>query len=198
MAERARHDLLARRSDAGSTTNWNAFVEQQRDHQPADHAEDDQRVGVLELVALEPLRVQHEPPVEREADRAEHEEREHVLRQRVEQVERLSAEAARTRTLERLPLSRISTVPAVSTMKPQKIERVHRAGDRVSRKIFVCAMPIGDHVAQPHERIVRRDRPVSRSACSETSRCTLSAKKPAASSSTTRKIAFWVCMAPKL
>ncbi len=84
----ARHDLL--RSNVASRTEICACVgEQQRHHQPADQAQDDDRVGVLELVPLEARRVNHQPAIQRECHGGDDERRERVLRKRIEEVERL-------------------------------------------------------------------------------------------------------------
>ena len=104
--------------------------EQQRHHQPADHAEDDQRVGVLELVALEAR-----AGAARAAGRARTPTAPMTSTanascdRRVELVERLAAGTARMRSLRNTPWIRISTVPAVSTMKPQKIVACIAPGD---------------------------------------------------------------------
>ena len=44
---------------------------------------------MLDTVALEPLRMQHEASVEREGDGGEHENGERVLRKRVQRVQRM-------------------------------------------------------------------------------------------------------------
>ena len=52
------------------------------------HAENDQRVGVLELVAFEAARVQDQAAIERERDRGNHERREAVLREAIQLIQR--------------------------------------------------------------------------------------------------------------
>ena len=123
------------RTPSGCTTSRNAFDQQQRDHQPADHAEDDQRVGVLELVALEPPRMQHEPPIEREADRAEDEQREHVLRQRVDAVERRRGRNSANENRGNTPCDQDLDRAGREHHEAPEDQRVHRAGDRIAEDL---------------------------------------------------------------
>ena len=65
LRDAARDDLLGPER-GGSSDELAGVRQQQRHHQAADHAENDQRVGVLELVALEAARMQHQPAIKRE------------------------------------------------------------------------------------------------------------------------------------
>jgi len=54
--------------DDGSAANWQALANSSVTIRLADHTENDQRVGVLELIAFETLGVEHQPAIEGEAD----------------------------------------------------------------------------------------------------------------------------------
>ena len=96
---------------------------------------------MLEVIAFETTRVENEPAEVGEADRADHEEGEDILRRRVELVDRAWQNQRERESAEERAWMRISIVPAVSTMKPQKIRAC--IGPAIgSRKILVCAMPM--------------------------------------------------------
>ena len=86
--ERARDELL-RTNGFRLQDRQECIREEQRHHQAGDQAEDDVRVEVLDAVTLESLRMQYEAPIERKRDGGEHEDREGVLRERVQCIERM-------------------------------------------------------------------------------------------------------------
>jgi hypothetical protein len=69
--------------DAGarllSGDNREGVQQEQRDHERRDHRQDQQRVPLLELIALQPLRAQHEAAIEQPGHGSEHEQRERLL-----------------------------------------------------------------------------------------------------------------------
>ena len=119
-------------------------------HQRGDSAENQIRVAVLELVALETWRMQHEPPVECECDRAEHEEAEEVLRDGVELVERCRKKVVRERW--EASVQQQLDRPHGEHAEAPEDERVHRTRDRVTQNLLLQDRD-RDDVLESYERV---------------------------------------------
>jgi hypothetical protein len=86
QADRHQASVAGRRGRIGDRLH--RAGEDQRRHQDRDHREDHDRLDRLDAVALQPLRLHHHAPVDQEADGRQDEQREQLLRQGVEPVQR--------------------------------------------------------------------------------------------------------------
>ena len=97
--------------------------------------------------------MEDEPPIQREAHRADHEEREDVLRQRVDAVERVGQDQREGELREDAGDHDLDRASREDHEAPED-QRVHRAGNGIAEDLLLRDSDL-EHVLQARQRMVR-------------------------------------------